>query len=140
MNWEIAPTEDLAACHALRREIFIDEQGIVEAEEWDDLDAGATHLLAQVADQPVGTARLLIEGKVGRIGRVCVVRSQRGTGLGAALVQAGIDQLAARGDVTSVALGAQVYAIGFYQKLGFAVCGPVYDDGGIPHQEMARPL
>ena len=140
MSWEIAATDDLAACHDLRRAVFIQEQEIAEDEEWDDLDAGAIHLLARVAGAPVGTARLLISGETGRIGRVCVAKSQRGTGLGAALVQAGIDHLARRPDLTRVALGAQEYAIGFYEKLGFVVCGPIYDDGGIPHREMERPL
>ncbi|CUH64679.1 putative N-acetyltransferase YjcF [Thalassovita gelatinovora] len=140
MNWTIAQTKDIAACHALRRAVFIDEQGIAEADEWDDLDQEAVHLLASIEGVPVGTARLLTDGTVGKIGRVCVVKSQRGTGLGAALVQAGIDHLSRNATLTTARLGAQEYAIGFYKKLGFAVCGPVYDDAGIPHRDMERPL
>ena len=33
-----------------------------------------------------------------------------------------------------------VHAIPFYEKLGFTVCGPVYDDAGIPHRDMEKPL
>lgn len=136
MNWDIVATDDVAACVALRRAVFIVEQGISEADEIDDLDSQATHILAKFHAEPVGTARLLIVGNTGKIGRICVLKSQRGTGLGAAIVKTSIDHLKNHTDVARIALGAQEYAIGFYEKLGFAVCGPVYDDAGIPHREM----
>lgn len=139
MSWQIAEAEGLEEVHALRRAVFIDEQGIPEAEEWDDLDGAALHLLARVDGVPVGTARLLSGGDMGRIGRICVARDQRGTGLGAALVQDGVERLRAQG-LRVVRLGAQVYATGFYEKLGFTVCGPVYDDAGIDHHEMELRL
>lgn len=139
MTWRIAEAEGLEEVHALRRAVFIDEQGIPEAEEWDDLDGAALHLLARVDGVPVGTARLLSGGDVGRIGRICVAQDQRGTGLGAALVRDGIERLRAQG-LRVVRLGAQVYATGFYEKLGFTVCGPVYDDAGIDHHEMELRL
>lgn len=139
MSWSIAVADGLEKVHALRRAVFIEEQGISEADEWDDLDGSAVHLLACADGEPVGTARVLIGGDEGRIGRICVARSQRGTGLGAALVQHGIDRLRARG-VNVVRLGAQVHATGFYEKLGFRICGPVYDDAGIPHHEMELRL
>ena len=136
MTWDIAQTDDVVACIALRRAVFIEEQGIDEEDEIDDLDEGATHILARVEGAPVGTARLLISGTTGKIGRICVMKSQRGTGLGAALVDHSVEVLKARGDLNRIALGAQEYAIGFYEKLGFRVCGPIYDDAGIPHREM----
>lgn len=140
MTWRIEETDDLAACHVLRRAVFIEEQGIPEAEEWDDLDSAAVHLLAVGGGRPVGTARLRREGTTGRIGRICVARSARGTGLGAALVRAGIGRLAAMPGVTRLALDAQIHAVGFYERLGFAVCGPEFDDAGIPHVAMDRPV
>ncbi len=140
MTWKIETVRDLTDVHALRRAVFIQEQGIPEAEEWDDLDTSAQHLLATVAGAPAGTARLLTEGATGRIGRICVVPAQRGTGLGAALVRAGIDRLSAHSGPEAIRLGAQTHAIGFYEKLGFRVCGPEYDDAGIPHCPMERPL
>lgn len=138
MTVHIAPTDDIAACHALRRTVFIDEQNVSEAEEMDDLDDKAVHLLATVAGRPVGTARLLTKGRVGKIGRVCVLRDQRGTGLGAALIRAAIDHFAAQPGITETVLGAQCHAIGFYEKLGYHAFGPIYDDAGIPHRDMRR--
>ncbi len=140
MTLAIGATGDLAACHAIRRAVFIDEQGIAEAEEWDGGDAAAVHLLARLDGRPVGTARILVEGGTGRIGRVCVLAEARGRGIGAALIGTALALLRARPGVTRAALGAQCRALGFYEALGFRAVGPVYDDAGIPHREMQRPL
>ncbi|KAA2313449.1 GNAT family N-acetyltransferase [Pseudooceanicola sediminis] len=144
MTWRFEEVSDPAPCFALRRTVFIQEQGFAEADEWDALDADAVHLLASDATGPLGTARLLCEGaafagNTGRIGRICVAKPARGTGLGAAIVRDAVERLRARG-CTRVILGAQVRAAGFYEKLGFRPCGQVYDDGGVPHQEMDLAL
>lgn len=136
---KIIETTDLVAPHALRREVFIEEQGVPEADEWDTLDAEAIHLLALEGETPLGTARLFVHGALGKIGRVCVARPARGTGLGAALIAEGCARLKALG-CTRVQLGAQVQAMPFYERLGFAPCGPVYNDAGIPHRDMERAL
>lgn len=136
----IEATRDLARCHALRRAVFIEEQGVPEHEEADDLDEGAIHLLAWRDGQPMGTARILVLGATGKIGRVCVLPAARGTGMGAALIRTALRQLRACPGVTRAKLGAQIHALGFYEKLGFVAQGPVYDDAGIPHRDMVREL
>lgn len=136
----ISVVSDYGPCIALRRAVFIEEQGIAECDEIDDLDDEAIHLLATVDGRPVGTARLLVEGDLGKIGRICVLPEQRGTGLGAALVRASMDHLRQIPGVTQAKLGAQEHAIGFYAKLGFAPIGGIYDDAGIPHQDMVQRL
>ena len=140
MTAHITRTDDLAACHAIRRVVFIDEQAVPEELEMDDLDGEAIHLLATVDGRPAGTARLLLRDEVGKIGRVAVLADRRDTGLGAALIRAALDELRAVPGVTTAKLGAQVHALGFYERLGFTAFGPVYDDAGIPHRDMTRPL
>lgn len=140
MTVQIAPTTDLATCLALRRQVFILEQSVPEAEELDGLDDGAVHLLATVDSNPVGCARLLQAGTTGKIGRVCVLQAARGSGLGARLVRAGVAHFAAMGGVAQVRLGAQTHALGLYERLGFVASGPVYDDAGIPHRDMVLDL
>lgn len=103
---------DYTQCHALRREVFIEEQGIPEPEEWDDLDDEAIHLLAREGETPLGTARLIRKGETGKIGRICVVKSARGTGLGAAMVNDACARFKELG-CTRAYLSAQVYAIPF---------------------------
>ena len=84
MSFNIKVTDDIPTCRWLRRVVFIEEQGVPEANEIDDKDDLAIHLLATMAGRPAGSARLLREGETGKIGRVCVIKSLRGVGLGAA--------------------------------------------------------
>lgn len=132
----ITQTRDIAACRDLRRIVFIDEQGVPEADEIDDLDDLATHLLAHFKGVPTGTARLLTVGDIGKIGRVCVLKDARGQGIGAALTRAAVTHFAQMQGVTAVKLSAQISALPFYEKLGFAAYGPIYPDAGIAHRDM----
>ncbi|HGG05286.1 MAG TPA: GNAT family N-acetyltransferase, partial [Aliiroseovarius sp.] len=111
MKVTISPTDDLTTCLDLRRIVFIDEQGVSEEDELDAYDATATHLLAMDGDRPVGTARIVIKGRVGKIGRVCVLKSHRGAGLGAGLIKAALDILVNDPGITTARLGAQVQAL-----------------------------
>ncbi len=141
MSVTIAPTEDVEACHALRIAVFVAEQGIALADEIDDLDGEATHLLAKDAHGfPVGTARLLERGETGKIGRVCVLRPHRGTGLGARLITTCVETFRNRPHITQVKLSAQTHAVGFYERLGFTAIGEEYPDAGIPHIDMVLSL
>lgn len=133
---DIRPTRDIATCRLLRRKVFIEEQGVSEADEIDDKDDEAIHLLATVDGAPMGSARLLLSGNTGKIGRVCVLASARGTGLGAALMRAAVEELRRQPGLTRAKLGAQTHALGFYERLGFTAEGPIYDDAGIPHRDM----
>ncbi len=140
MNWTISQTDDLAMCHALRRAVFIEEQQVSEADEVDGRDGDALHVLATVDGAPMGCARILVNGDTAKIGRVCVLKPARGTGLGAAIIETCLDIARTQPGVTRAKLGAQVHALAFYERLGFTAFGPVYDDAGIDHQDMERAL
>ena len=136
----VAVTDDIAACRALRRVVFIEEQGVSEADELDDLDDQAIHLLATQDGRPVGSARLLVLGETGKVGRVCVLASARGLGIGQALMRAAVEEFRRAPGVTRVKLGAQTHALRFYEGLGFSATGPEYLDAGIPHRDMVLAL
>ena len=140
MSLTISQTDDIGACLALRRTVFIEEQNVPEDLEVDGLDEGALHILARDGSQPVGAARLLLKGHVAKIGRVCVLKQYRGTGAGQALIRCALDVAKAQNGVTLAQLGAQTHALGFYESLGFKPFGPVYDEAGIPHRDMERAL
>lgn len=140
MSLTIAETRDIATCRLLRRVVFIDEQGVSEADERDDLDDIAIHLLAIENDQALGSARLIVQGTTGKIGRVCVLQAARGRGIGAALIHAAVARLQKTPGVAKAKLGAQTHAIAFYEALGFTPVGEVYLDAGIDHQDMIRSL
>lgn len=129
-----------AACFAVRRAVFIEEQGIDEAEEWDAADETCTHYLAGDETAPLGTARLIARGREAKIGRVAVMARARGTGLGRQIMDHLLAEAQSAGFSTAM-LEAQVSVIPFYERLGFVAEGPEYDDGsGILHRVMRRPI
>jgi predicted GNAT family N-acyltransferase len=151
--YEVRIAEDPAdreSCFAVRKEVFVGEQGVPEDIEYDAYDAVAVHVLAVREDgAPLGTGRLLYgeaaagktggEVSVGSLGRLAVTREARGLGVGAALVRAVEDAARARG-LTAVDLHAQTQALGFYERLGYTAYGPEFLDAGMPHRAMRRVL
>ncbi|MFP7569241.1 GNAT family N-acetyltransferase [Marivita sp. S2033] len=140
MTHKITRVLDPTPCYALRHTVFVGEQNVPPALERDALDDTAIHLLAKVSDTPMGAARIVVMGDTGKIGRVCVLGPARGTGLGAALIRAALDILRGEPGITRAILGAQIDALGFYEKLGFTAYGDVFDDAGIDHRMMERRL
>lgn len=136
---QIAPTDDRSTCYALRHSVFVQEQGYTAEGEVDALDENSHHLLAVEDGISVATARVYLDGETAKIGRVCVIASRRGIGLGADVINAAVALAAEKGAGRAI-LGAQVQATGFYTKLGFVPFGPPYDDEGEPHQMMERAL
>ncbi|MFD3500222.1 GNAT family N-acetyltransferase [Streptomyces sp. NPDC058676] len=141
---------DREACFAVRKEVFVGEQGVPADLEYDAYDAGAVHVLAVREDgTPLGTARLLYgeeaaaktdgDLSVGSLGRLAVTRDARGLGVGAALVRAVEDAARTRG-LAAVDLHSQTHALGFYERLGYVAYGPEFPDAGIAHRAMRRVL
>lgn len=139
MTVTVALTEDIALVQSIRRVVFIEGQNVPEADEVDGRDGEALHLLLHLDGAPVGTARILIDGDSGKIGRVAVLEEHRGKGLGVALIEASLNVLRERG-LSRARLGAQTHAIAFYEKLGFTATGPEFLDAGIPHRAMVCDL
>jgi predicted GNAT family N-acyltransferase len=128
---------DAPRLSAVRQAVFIDEQGVPEALEWDEHDAVALHLLATASDgTPVGCARLLPDGHVGRM---AVLPAWRGRGVGRALLAAATCAAQSRGH-TCLRLSAQTHAAAFYAHAGFAAQGDEYEEAGIPHIAMQKNL
>lgn len=124
------------ACRQIRQRVFIDEQQVPVALEWDGADETALHLLASLDDLPVACARVLPDG---HIGRMAVLPEWRGQGIGEALLLQAI-QVCRALDVTHARLSAQTHAIGFYQQTGFEVCSEPYLDANIWHVDMQLEL
>ena len=139
MSVTVTVTDDLAQALAIRRVVFIEGQNVPEDREVDGCDSDALHLLLQKDGVAIGTARLMLDGKTGKIGRVAVLVAYRGRGFGTTLINKSCEVLRSHG-MTRAKLGAQTHAIGFYEALGFTVEGPEYMDAGIPHRDMVRPL
>jgi ElaA protein len=141
MSVSIEIASDISDCLALRIAVFVHEQNVPVDEEMDELDDQSVHFIARDDNQtPVGTARSYEVGDIGKIGRVCVAKSHRGTGLGAQLIDVCLFELSKRPHLKQAKLGAQNHAIKFYERFGCVVQGDEYMDGGIPHHDMVVAL
>ncbi len=120
----------------VRRKVFVVEQQVPESEEWDDDDPFSLHVLATRNREPVGTGRMTPAGK---IGRMAVLSEVRGRGVGSTILRLLVDEALHRG-LLELRLNAQVPAIPFYERHGFAAEGPVFMEAGIPHRSMRRML
>lgn len=126
--------KDNAAIRRIREAVFIAEQLVPPELEWDAEDAGALHFLALEGDYPVGTARLLPDGEIGRLS---VLKDWRGLNAGDALLKAVIEEAEQR-ELTEQRLSAQVYATAFYERFGFKVVSEEFLEAGLPHVDMVR--
>ena len=148
----VSGEHELDAALAVRYDVFVREQLVPPDLEIDERDGtDAEHFAAvDAAGTVVGAGRLLLEppgfggvpeayGEVGHLGRLAVLPTARGLGLGIALTRA-IEERAAERGLRVLYLEAQVQAIPFYERLGYVAHGEVFDDAGIDHRHMWREL
>jgi predicted GNAT family N-acyltransferase len=125
---------DLAA---VRRAVFIEEQGVPEDLEWDGEDAESIHFLARSGDgTPIGCIRLLPSGQISRLS---VIEAWRHQGIGQALLDA-VEDEARRRSMPEIYLHAQTQATHFYEAAGFSVSGGIFIEADIPHRQMFKDL
>lgn len=144
----VAKPEERELAFAIRRDVFILEQNVPADEEFDQYEDESTHLLAwaqaQVHDQAqdqeqaqvAGTARLRFVDGWAKFERIAVAARWRGHKVGAALMQALINQ----SDGHDCCLNAQCQAQAFYERWDFVAVGETFLDAGIPHVRMERHL
>jgi len=129
--------EDEPSIRSIRETVFVDEQHVSAELEWDGLDAACVQVLARNrTGEPVGTARMMDDG---RIGRMAVLPAWRGRGIGRAMLETLMDVARGRG-LRRVHLASQTQALGFYAASGFVAEGDVFLEANIPHRHMSRPV
>ena len=134
---EVSWDEAGSRLSAVRRGVFVEEQGVAEALEWDGLDPACRHVMAQSASgEAIGTGRLLPDG---HIGRMAVLPAWRRRGVGSALLAELVAMARSRGD-DQVVLHAQAYVIDFYRRAGFEAASAQFMEAGIPHVLMQMRL
>ncbi len=127
---------DVELIYAIRKAVFIDEQGVPAELEMDELDPVCRHVLAWQDDSVVGTGRIAPDG---RIGRMAVAAQCRGQGIGHGILMK-LLRIGREMGIEHFYLSAQCRAIPFYEKTGFVASGPIYEDAGIEHRDMTLPV
>jgi predicted GNAT family N-acyltransferase len=132
---QVSSAKELKTVYAIRMRVFVKEQGVPEEIELDRDDKRAVHFLASIAGKAVATARVVMRHGNAKIGRMAVLKSYRGRGIGTKLLRRAI-VMAKKQDAQKIYLHAQVPVIGFYEAMAFQCVGPVFKEAGIPHRKM----
>jgi len=135
-------TQGLTDCgdaKAIREVVFIEEQGFKD--EFDNMEALATHIVAYDGDFAVATARFFSINKtqVFKIGRIAVKKNFRGIGVGKKIVLRCEDEIKRLGGL-KVLISAQVRVQDFYECLGYVAVGDEYFEEHIAHIAMKKKL
>ncbi len=135
-----AGPEEFPLCLEIRREVFVEEQGVAWDEELDGLDPECVQFLAFDGETVVGTARLRVtEEGLAKAERVAVRAAWRKRSVGRALMDA-LEIEAAKRGLAEMFLAAQLGAIPFYERLGYRAEGPRFLEAEIVHRHMRKPL
>ena len=128
--------EELYGILRVRSEVFVTGQKCLYVDP-DGKDLDSVQVFALEGDRIIGCLRIYgKEPGVLQIGRVAVIESQRGRGIGKQMMWQAIDYITENLLEEKIYLEAQTYAIGFYEKLGFKVISGEFLDEGIPHKGM----
>jgi predicted GNAT family N-acyltransferase len=133
--------EDLRKAFQIRKEVFVEEQGVPledEFDEFDNLNGQCEHILVYYEEQPVGTGRVRWVDEFGKLERICILEPYRKFGLGKVIITA-LEEIAQERGATCVKLHGQTQAEGFYNKLGYHSSSSVFIEDGIPHLLMTKP-
>ncbi|WP_299091553.1 GNAT family N-acetyltransferase [uncultured Metabacillus sp.] len=134
--------EDLRVAFAIRKEVFVKEQGVPledEFDQFDTLNGLCEHILVHYNEQPVGTGKIRFIDGVGKLERICILESYRKFGLGKIIIKA-LEEIAEERGASQVKLHGQTQAKGFYKKLGYRIASNIFMEDGIPHILMLKEL
>jgi len=131
----IQTKEEMEMAKAIRMDVFVKGQDVPISIEMDEYDDTATHVICQYDDKFIGTGRLVQHGDEVKLGRVAVLEEYRGLGAGRVIMLKLIEEARKLGDV-QIWGNAQVWALDFYENLGFVTVGEKFLEAGIVHVRM----
>jgi len=128
--------KDIGHARKLRKEVFVEEQGVSIKLEQDSKDEDAYHLVLFNDGVAIGVGRILLEGDIAILGRIAIKKEYRCDGYGGVLLMKLIERAKNEFGMKSIELHSQVDVVGFYKKYGFEEVGHQYLEAGILHQNM----
>jgi len=133
-------TQELYDLLQLRSEVFVVEQDCAY-QDVDGKDHNALHVLGYKQDKLIAYTRIFkpeLYFKEASIGRVVVVKHERQSNYGYAIMKASIKAIKDHYNETTIKISAQTYLKKFYNNLGFKIVGEEYLEDGIPHIGMIK--
>lgn len=135
---KITAEEDLKSAFKIRKDVFVIEQEVDAADEYDEFEETSTHFLALLNGKPVGTARWRFTQNGVKLERFAVLKEARGQGVGQALVAEVLSDISANDDTFGKVkyLHSQLMAVPLYSKFGFEKEGDIFEECNILHYKM----
>jgi len=130
-----APGDDYSDAFKIRIPVFVEEQKVPKENEADKNDEISYHAVLYENKAPVACGRLYYTDNIAHIGRVAVLKEHRRKGYATAVCKKLI-KTAVSHKIYDIALDAQKYVVGLYEKLGFKVVSDEFMDENIPHVKM----
>lgn len=131
--------EQRAAAMGIRRQVFIEEQGVPRALEVDDYEDQSEHFLCLAGGVPVGAGRLRLKKSYAKFERIATLKEWRGRGIGRKIMEFMQEHASRNYPRYLPAMHAQGNAVGFYEKLGWIAVGETFKEADIPHRIMVFP-
>jgi predicted GNAT family N-acyltransferase len=119
---------------AIRRKVFVEEEGVDPNLEYDENDATAHHYLLTIGDRPVGAARWRETDKGIKLERFAVLPGFRNRGFGEILLSAVLEDVKVLGK--RIYLHSQLRAVPFYERNGFVKEGEIFYEADMGHFYM----
>ena len=136
----MASDADLSGAFAVRRQVFVREQGISEDLVFDNNDRDALHVVVKDGERAIGTARVRFLGNnQAKLERMAVTKAFRHKGVGRGII-AFLDEELRDKQVQQVVIHAQEGAVEFYKSCGFKESGSPFWEANIKHIKMYRRL
>lgn len=138
----ITNEDDLDQAFAIRKEVFVKEQGVPlsdEFDEFDQLEASCKHILVLHQGQAAGTGRIRTVGDTGKLERICVLEAYRKYGIGRVIIEK-LESIARSEGLRKLKLHGQTQAEGFYHKLNYITSSEIFMEDGIPHVLLTKRL
>jgi len=136
----VTSDKELKAAFEVRKQVFVEEQGISQELELDGHDSEALHIVVQDGERVIGTTRVLFPApSQAKIERMAVLKPYRHQGIGSGIIAFLNEELRNR-QVEQVILHAQYPVVAFYKSCGFEESGAPFWEAGIKHIKMERQL
>lgn len=135
---KVTGNKGLELAFKIRKEVFVDEQGVNPEDEYDEFEEESSHFLVSLNGSAVGTARWRFTEFGIKLERFAVIKEARGKGVGQALVTAVLRDIMVHPDAQGKKryLHAQIQAVPLYARFGFQKIGNQFEECGILHYKM----
>ncbi|MGM0418447.1 MAG: GNAT family N-acetyltransferase [Thermodesulfobacteriota bacterium] len=131
--------DELAKAFCIRSIVFVHEQKCPYYEEFDGLDFNSCHIIGEAENEPFACARIRYFPEYTKFERIALRKEWRGRGYGKKMIQF-MESLVKKSGYKNIKMHSQVYAVPFYEKMGYMAFGETFSEAGISHKTMYKQL